>query len=206
MKERPIIFSTPMVLAILDGRKTQTRRIMKVQPDSRGTRCTNVHFEDWHGKQLKCPYGWVGDILWVRETWVMHNRSKYRFYLTYQSGDLWIKYKADGVENYETGEKILWKPSIFMPKHVCRIKLEITDIRVEKLCDITEKDAMAEGIKEVILSRVKYVNGDKTWTDYSSDYWFTNPIESYRTLWESINGKGSWEKNPWVWCISFKRL
>jgi len=175
MKEHPILFSTPMVRAILDGRKTQTRRIMKIQPDSRGTRCTNVHFEDWHGRELKCKYGWVGDVLWVREAWCTSTKG-------------WI-YKADGIDIPK------WKPSIFMPKRACRIKLQITDIRVEKLCDISEDNAVAEGIekKEGIYD---HVHGGIN----------QEPSDIYAELWDKINGTGSWIKNPWVWVIEFKKL
>jgi hypothetical protein len=170
MKERPILFSAPMVRAILDGRKTQTRRIMKIQPDGRGTRCTNVHFEDWHGRELKCPYGWVGDILWVRETWSKTDSGKYIYAAT------------------NNGFNPVWKPSIFMPKDACRIRLQITDIRIEKIQDISKEDVIAEGIDTKFL------------------YEGTHPKWAYFSLWDKINGKGSCEQNPWVWVIEFKKL
>jgi hypothetical protein len=174
MKERPILFSTIMVKAILEGRKTQTRRIMKIQPDGRGTRCTNVHFEDWHGRELKCPYGWVGDLLWVRETWQKIEGNR-------------IIYKADPII---WGGK--WKSSIFMPKQFSRIKLQITDIRVEKLCDISEEDAMAEGID--LPNYAEQANKDVKYPE---------PSDIYAELWDEINGTGSWIKNSWVWVIIF---
>jgi hypothetical protein len=151
MKERPILFSAPMVRAILDGRKTQTRRVIK----EKLMRGEGAHVNN-------CQYGKPGDRLWVRETFCYHD------YLAR------YLYKADGV----TGVK--WKPSIFMPRIASRIMLEITGIRVERLQDISEEDAIAEG-----------------WPK-SSDW--------YRSLWESINGQGSWVLNPWVWVIEFMVL
>jgi hypothetical protein len=175
-----------MVRAILDGRKTQTRRIMKIQPDGRGTRCTNVHFEDWHGRKLKCPYGWVGDILWVRETWSKTDSGKYIYAAT------------------NNGFNPVWKPSIFMPKDACRLRLEITNVRIEKLCDISEEDCAAEGVEwglHFILNRPRF-------KDYSNpnNPWFNNPRSSYISLWRKIHGKNSWEQNPWVWVIEFRKL
>jgi hypothetical protein len=173
MKEKPIIFSTLMVQAILAGKKTQTRRVIKPQPDSRGLRTTNVMYEDLHGREIKFSYGQIGDILWVRETWF------------YAEG--YFIYKADCHENYEINK---WKPSIFMPKEACRIRLKIINIRVEKLQNISESDASAEGLQDYYGKR----------TPYSSN------IIRYSDLWEEINGKDSWLLNPWVWVIEFKRF
>ncbi len=156
---KPILFSTPMVQAILSGRKTQTRRVIK--------RFTDFGITD------HCAYGKVGDILWVRETWqkVEHPELKYR-------------YRADHLNP----TSVTWKPSIFMPKDACRIFLEVTEIKVERLQDISEEDAIAEGVevptyKETELAKYK--------TNFS-------------ILWEFINGEESWESNPWVWAITFK--
>ena len=163
MKERPIIFSTPMVKAILDGRKTQTRRVIKDQPP--------LSMRDmFKPKNLKCPYGQVGDRLWVRETFKPYNCM---------GG---FAYKADG--DLSTG--FPWKPSIHMPRGASRITLEITESRAERLQDISEEDAKAEGVK--------------CCPNAVSDY-----KHHFMILWDSINGKKyPWDSNPWVWVISFK--
>ena len=165
MKERPIIFSSPMVRAILDGRKTQTRRDIKEK-----LMCG----EDAHVNN--CQYGKPGDRLWVRETFCYHDDlARYL-------------YKADGV----TGVK--WKPSIFMPRIASRIMLEITGIRVERLQDISEEDAIAEG-----------VDGENEAAKIGAE-WYEKPKRAYRRLWKSINGTGSWDLNPFVWVIEFMVL
>lgn len=191
MKERPILFSTPMVQAILEGRKTQTRRVMKPQPfqhDSgwwiyegfrpkarynSGSRAANFPPNEWD--MLTSPYGCISDRLWVRET----------FLETISTDDkIHYEYRADYSKTM--ADDVCWKPSIFMPREACRIMLEVTDVRVERLQDITEEDAIAEGT--VRIHRYKTM------------------VWEYETLWESINGKGSWEKNPWVWVIEFKKI
>ena len=184
MKERPILFSTEMVSAILANRKTQTRRIVKgialdwLAPDMFTPKF--VASED----NKVCPYGYENDILWVRETWALYNLG----------GQKYI-YKADNVE-YANPK---WKPSIHMPKEACRIRLKIKSVRVERLSDISEQDAIAEGI-ELIGSRWKQYL--KTRLDKTVE----SPKYSYITLWESINGAMSWEKNPWVWVIEFEGI
>jgi hypothetical protein len=208
MKERPILFSSPMVQAILAGRKTQTRRIVKIPaavdsvtgvgfsamtPDNmasvRGFDKTDVHFETF----IKIPYGEVGDRLWVRETWrkLPHNTSTGYPY----------EYRATAEQDGIPIESP-WKPSIHMPRIASRITLEITGIMVERLKDISEADAIAEGIER-----------DKDgWKHYAPNtpadalVGLPTPCESYRTLWESINGPESWDSNPYVWVISFKKL
>lgn len=201
MKESPILFSTPMVQAILADRKTQTRRIMKRQPDARGVRTTNVMFEDWHGVEIKFPYGRVGDVLWVRETWckIPQGPDSFGAYL----------YKSMGDEPYGK-----WKPSIHMPKSASRIWLKITDIRVERLQDIGEEDAKAEGVEYCENGfygphkSPGYRNYFKT--DIQGKHKDIGPcttaVASFKTLWEVINGSESWEANPWVWVISFERI
>jgi hypothetical protein len=187
--ERPILFSTPMAQAILDGRKTQTRRIIKPQGsavcfdvamkiDGSDKWPRNLDDDERYLSYMKCPYGKIGDILWCRETWQKIE------------GDRFI-YKADSII---WGGK--WKPSIFMPKAACRIKLEIINIRVEKLLDISEEEAKAEGVE-------LYNNYDGTKGGWGAPVTFK---EGYQFLWESINGKDSWNLNPWVWVISFKRI
>lgn len=185
MKERPILFSTEMVEAILEGRKTQTRRILKgvaldwlapdmFMPEYVASKDNNI-----------CPYGYENDILWVRETWATGKRGT--------DGTEYL-YKADNVD-YANPK---WKPSIHMPKEACRLRLKIKSIRVERLQEISEQDAISEGI-ELIGNRYKQYLSTRL------DKTVENPIYSYMTLWESINGVGSWEKNPYVWVIEFER-
>jgi hypothetical protein len=216
MKYHPILFSTEMVRAILEGRKTQTRRIIK--NIKHGEYCKMEHtapgkygavFKDNnHSFKINCPYGKVGDVLWVREThlWVMldhahdllvgaKNRSQW-VYKTSRHQD-WIDYAK---EKY--GYK--WKPSIHMPKEACRISLKITDIRVDRLQDISRNDAASEGIQSFWNTKGVSVYGvpgliepkpNQTWTIR----------EAFMNLWTSINGSESWEENPWVWVVEFEK-
>jgi len=223
MKERPILMSAPMVRAILDDRKTKTRRILKPQPDSQSTEIINRRWDKKHdwiarfeyrhdpGKYeatnlYACPYGSIGDRLWVRETFCVNAdfNPPYEF-----STGQWL-YRADfGPEPVSWN----WKPSIFMPRKASRITLEITGIRVERLNDISEADAIAEG--------GWWADEDPAWSptyndpdsggngrcfSFGNEIWDYNPVLAYSKLWESINGDGSWEKNPWVWVIEFKRV
>lgn len=210
MKERPILFSTEMVEAILDGRKTQTRRIVKQLENETNNntsyRLANIidrfslesipqiveaHKPDeWHSKYpnpnpIICKYGQEGDILWVRETWATGKHGT--------DGTEYL-YKA-GSDDYFQDK---WKPSIHMPKEACRLRLKIKSIRIERLQEISEQDAIAEGI-ELIGNRYKQ------YLQTRLDKTVENPIYSYMTLWESINGIGSWEKNLYVWVIEFER-
>ncbi|WYW98746.1 hypothetical protein WMR86_17520 [Proteus vulgaris] len=192
MKERGIIFNAEMVRAILDGRKTQTRRIVKnVIPDNgiwlkkpTKTRSgTTTHVLDAPKYNL-CPLGKVGDRLYVREAFKagVCTESTIAYKATHKPSDL------------EEGwyEEIKWTPSIHMPRWASRITLEITDVRVERLNDISNDDAKSEGCW--------YGRGggvpDKALT----------PSDQFPTLWEEIYGDGSWSSNPWVWVIEFKRI
>lgn len=201
MKERPILFSTEMVRAILDGRKSQTRRIIKPQPEIIKKVPYYIELEQHWGKlsftysdgesRLVNPKYDIGDVLWVRETWSP---------IEFEDGTH-FRYKASFVENNCLNPK--WRPSIFMPKEASRIKLKVTNIRVERLQDITEEDAVAEGIEPLSeYDPKKYGWRFKDYLHNSSCL----PKASYQTLWESINGKGSWEVNPWVWVIEFEKL
>jgi len=189
MKEKPILFNSEMVKAVLEGRKTMTRRVVKPQPpawewtsvpeyaEARGltTKLSN-------GKYVKCPYGAVGDQLWVRES----------FHYTYgypANHDPSIWYSADGEP--ECGDWSKGKPSIHMPRWASRIQLEVTGVRVERVQDISVEDCLAEGIPP-------HVSG-------------MNIVYDFRDLWDSINGKPrkdgtdiSWKANPWVWVVEFK--
>lgn len=200
-KESPILFNAPMVRAILDGRKTQTRRIAKVN----GEGCKDGFITPLAGfvpRSIEnhisyCPYGKPGDRLWVRETW---SKSKQ----PYLSGHIF--YRADGETNGKqfalsyVERESKWRPSIHMPRSASRILLEVANVRVERLKDISDEDAIAEGIEQE--------PGTSHWKNYDTSpggwrYW-ESPIQSYRTLWESINGKGSWDLNPFCWVIEFK--
>ena len=186
---KPILFSTEMVQAILAGRKTQTRRILKVKGCREFVPDPTWSLEDcekWGAKPKYQP----GDILWVRETSIfLHNK--------------WI-YKADNLSEMKLFSG--WKPSIFMPKEAARIFLKVTNVRVERLQDISEKDAIAEGVD--MLGETKQYNW-KYYKNYnkSQDYTFMSPIDSFESLWQSINAKKHpWESNPWVWVYEFERI
>lgn len=185
IKERPILFSGPMVRAILDGRKTQTRRIIKgngtwsvdSEDDGKPWPGYGDEFGDW--VRAKCPYGQPGDRLWVRET----------FGYAFDCGHFNHLHQNRQVL-YKVGDTCVerWRPSIHMPRWASRINLEITGIRVERLQEISEEDAEAEG-SDTCLGEVPLF----TYT------------EAYQVLWESINGEGSWDANPFVWVVEFKR-
>lgn len=183
MKERPILFSGSMVRAILEGRKTQTRRIIKPQPDM-VLNWDDVRLKVWHeGKKgyAVCPYGKPEDRLWVRETWAKDIPGC-------PNG---VTYRADHLDPLGDGpaKPITWKPSIHMPRIASRITLEIIRVRVEKLQSISEEDAKAEGV-------VNY--DDRKWVTYALQF---------SRLWDSINSKRApWSSNPWVWVVEFKRV
>ena len=199
IKERPIIFSSPMVRAMLDGRKTQTRRVIKEK-----LMCG----EDAHVNN--CQYGKPGDRLWVRETW-----SKAKSPMSSE-----VFYRADGEpkgKQYPLSfveRESRWRPSIHMPRWASRILLEVTNVRVERLHDISEEDAIAEGLKAItkdgktikygIPDRDGYPGNDDTGWDWCD--WNVSPVSAYKMLWESINGQGSWVLNPWVWVVEFRRI
>lgn len=188
MRERPILFSAPMVRAILEGRKTQTRRVFKLPrrmewyPDLGGERegwyCDIGGRGWWHVSETACPYGAPGDRLWVRETWGL-----YQHQFDHECHD--VIYRADDQRPIVDR----WRPSIHMPRWASHIDLEVTGVRVERLQDISEADAMAEGVPEAIP--------------------FETPgfyRQGFHDLWESINGAGSWDANPWVWVVEFQRI
>jgi len=211
-----------MVQAILSGSKTMTRRIMKPQ-----IRCDHLSFteapwkndpttwsksedggygEGWfcslcgngvqyNGHGIKCPYGKIGDVLWVRETSAITVSSG-------PSNKLTRWYKADNPV-IPPNVKFKWKPSIFMPKGSCRIKLEITGIRVERLVSISWEDCRDEGIE-----RSSDASGHTWYKNYAEKepYNYKDPKGSFMSLWTKINGEKSWYENPWVWVISFKKI
>ena len=210
VKARPILFSGEMVKAILEGRKTQTRRIGKCQMDLATELGVNYIGHQTKGRVAvatyrafpkggparhglcECPYGIPGDRLWVRETFSAHGAFGTEGRITYRADC------GDGKEPHG----LHWKPAIFMPLKLSRITLEIVALRAERLQDISEKDALAEGISWPDVDGKPYRPPIDT-TGMSSLRLAAN---RYKELWESINGKGSWALNPWCWCIEFKRL
>lgn len=215
MKERPIIMSAPMVRAILEGRKTQTRRLVKGIPsDEQSTvdlipHCgphpcdpclTGVWMDERtvdgeHGPALyRCPYGVVGDRLWVRETWKATGLAAFeKPRNTKHCGR--FAYAADP-EQLGRDALIRWRPSIHMPRWASRITLTITGVRVQRLQDITEEDAKSEGIER---------SKGGQWLDYESDGkgCVYSAVNGFHSLWGHINGPDTWDRNPWVWALTF---
>lgn len=233
MKERPILFSAPMVRAILDGRKTQTRRICKAQPPADALWGSNgaewmwlEDRDDVADRVIRCPYGVVGDRLWVRETWAPDPRAP----------------MVDGVAVYRATDAVTlsahgarverWYPSIHMPRWASRIALEVTGVRVERLNDISEADALAEGVEPSLSPpgfSVMVEDGGCFWQHADNPRGvpavgdeamgqrvvhvqptpakaLTTAKERFTGLWLSINGAGSWAATPWVWVIEFKAV
>lgn len=198
MKNSPIIFSAKMVQAILEGRKTQTRRLVRFSSEKSHSTLQKAvlkgGFIDFNlgSDFFQCPFGMRGYTLWVREThaWVENGED---------SG--WVYRATD--PDWETTDGWKWKPSIHMPKNASRITLKINELRIERLQDIGISDAIAEGIQSF-----RPVPGDgapeTVYRDHTQkNRWVKSPIESFHTLWDSIHGPDSWGKNPWVWVISF---
>lgn len=217
MKERPILFSSGMVQAILEGRKTQTRRVIKPQPNSKqiqgnGGRAYTTDHIPVHG--IQSPYGEPGDLLWVRET--------FRWFDALLETDMegvysvW-QYKA----STEEPEDYTWKPSIHMPKEASRIWLRVKDVRVERVQDITSRGALMEGypvssINDLydkdVLEGIKELPEDKRTMALrltpTKKHNSLTPKDWFSELWDSINAKRGfgWKENPWVWCVSFEVL
>lgn len=205
---KPILFSTPMVQAL--GTKNQTRRIVKEHIVLKEGEFIDT-CEGWKKqgdfaikeKAPGYPDRWIihqvlknkyskGDILWVRETWAE---------LINGHNEVFFEYKANGISNNGDNGIWNWKPSIFMPKEAARNFLQVIKVRIERLNKITEEDAIGEGI-------LVDEDGYTCW-DYSKNCWgpfgFT-PQESFKTLWESIHGIGTWKNNPWVWVYDFFKI
>jgi len=190
MMERPILFSAPMVRALLDGTKTQTRRLVKPQPRRVDG---GVPFGDapaWaHAEPgsavMRCPYGKRGERLWVRETWARDDEDGALMYRADlgrdMNADAWEQGRLEGVPRYR------WKPSIHMPRTASRMTLEVTGVRVERLHQISRGDAMAEGCPFANMQ-----DGE-------------SPVRWYEYLWRAINGPDSWDANPWVWVVEFRK-
>lgn len=191
MKERPILFSGPMVRALLAGTKTQTRRVVKPLPITLNRETNSLQVDDKNiangrfAKQVACPYGQPGARLWVRETFARIDGQTRP----------WIEtdYKATYTHGDRLGDSLgirkKWSPSIHMPRHASRITLEITGVRVERLQDISPDDCIAEGAWPIAQRELG--RGHEA-------------VAAFRDLWESINGPGSWAANPWVWVLEFR--
>lgn len=206
MTERGMIFNSEMVRAILDGRKTQTRRIIKdctvgKDPISKfiqiGKKFIGCYPEDVPELIRECcPYGVPGDRIWVRETWAEAGASAPDLKL-YRAN--YPAHVPTHYENVPPAEDVRWTPSIHMPRWASRITLEITGVRVEQLKSISEEEARSEGVARL-----------------REGLWETLPAGldaapakrrgSFATLWDSIYGSGEWDRNPWVWVIEFKRI
>lgn len=218
MKERPILFSGEMVRAILDGRKTQTRRVVNPQPPQGWDRHNwyNAPQYGWTNEPepalnwhvVKCRFGMPGDRLWVRETWKYGWTPSCGHGIFYRADEHFKCFNTDGyghayrtiVAKYGNDfRKEPWRSSIFMPCWASRIKLEVIGVRVERLNEISEEDAIAEGCR------------GEEWYRHPSFGIVTDagtlPSEEYHELWDSINGKKHpWASNPWVWCVEFKPI
>ncbi len=211
MSDKPILFSGEMVRALLDGRKTQTRRIVKLLPQKHDG-SNGYMFEDHDGKvwRMHCPYGQHGDLLWARETFVLENTHEYHGDhklptdgrpVQHNDHPEWAHsliphYRATEPEPHIVSEeqdadddKTRWTPSIYMKRWASRLTLEITDVRVERLQDISEVDAKAEGVMSEALS---------------DDQIECGPQGLFEILWRQINGHPAWDSNPWVWVLTFK--
>lgn len=228
IEERPILMKGAMVRAILDGRKTQTRRIVKtdLRPQSKDTvmrgfppNPQNVRMLFCYAKcdapagsrsvsyRVPCPYGRLGDRLFVKETFARVSDGE-KDGICYRADRL-----GDEAIDREAGER--WTPSIFMPRAYSRILLEITMVRVQRLNDISPSDAEAEGLKKLTKDEGrtwKYGIPDRDGLPGNDDdgwhwhEWRQSPVDAYEKLWENINGAGSWALNPWVWVLVFKML
>jgi len=220
VKERPILFSAPMVRALLTGTKTVTRRLVNPQPE-------HLQVHTWKGKTLYDaehriwwwkthsfenlidfddgrrelaalnPYGNTGDRLWVRESFRTSRDEPVEPGAT-------ILYPAD-LNDYDRKDKGPWRPSIFMPRWASRILLEIVSVRVEPLLDITDEDAQREGV-EKFFTRFTHIGRDQRLTtrELASEAEYR---ASFACLWDEINGdRALWNTNPWVWRVEFKRV
>ncbi|MBH8569375.1 hypothetical protein KB206_10800 [Microvirga sp. STS02] len=210
VKERPILFSGAMVCALLAGTKTQTRRVVKPQPPEPSNVGVAAFTEEFRRAVLleSCPYGQPGERLWVRETWGTDARLNFipPSALFSVEGGQPIYYRADDKQP-ETLDT--WRPSIHMPRAASRILLEIVSVRVERLQEISEADAVAEGVEATTCYDEEGPSGGNHAVQAYRNYLTTEPnaypaTASFCTLWQSINGPDSWAANPWVWVVEFK--
>jgi hypothetical protein len=224
MKERPVLMRAPMVRALLNGTKTQTRRVAKpVKHHDLGNLYTHgalvLEHEPSHVIERACPYGRLGDKLWVRETfycdsafypdgvgvncrWREVDGERVPIPVDEQRVEMLesMYYRANGEPEWEGAEgPTPWRPSIHMPRWASRITLEITEVRVQRLQDISEEDARAEGVE-------RFLDTFYSGLEPRGKNAHASARGAYGSLWEHINGAGSWDANPWVWAISFLRI
>lgn len=192
---KPIFFSTPMVEAILSGKKTQTRRIINPQPKF-GLK-KGICDAGWYDTNFECsihtgvplfPKYQIGNILWVRETW--NNWAVPEVPFVYRATDL----KSCGHD---------WKPSIHMPKAAARIFLYVTNVRVERLRDISESDAISEGFGKVVTEKYEHPGW---YINHLNKHHMFNAVDSFASMWVKLNGTGSWKRNPYVWVYDFEAV
>ena len=191
--EHPILFSVEMVRAIMEGRKTQTRRVIKPQPnDIRESPFVKSGIEDTHGYEIKRKYA-PGDKLWVRETWMPFTENGVRSGMAI--------YRATDKPEQDGDRPLKWRPSIFMPRWASRITLEVVSVRVERVQDISEEDALSEGIS---FWKPKEMDN----RPFEENFWTNYPQFAFQNLWDSINAKRGYscDANPWVWVIEFRRV
>lgn len=211
MTERPILFSTPMVLSLRSNHKTVTRRtrgLEKINEDDPGAWTLDRSDDGWflftkpsepfggqptlQVQSIRCPYGIASDRLWTRERWAAGKcadgykpRELAPRIWKVDNGGLW--YFADNAEpTHPISPRGKWRSSLFMPRWASRDTLEVTEVRVERVSQITMDDCFAEGI--------------------AGQFPDNNPIDAFHALWDSINGTGSWAESPWVWVVSFQRI
>jgi hypothetical protein len=223
MKERPILFSAPMVRAILDGRKTQTRRVVKDVPawctewgytafTPKGSISARGQYEDNVGEKFfRLKYGARGDRLWVKETHLLDPPDDGTWgYCAYTDGKIHnrseiphrfrnphhVLYRA----TWQGQDNLRWMPSIHMPRWASRITLEITGVRVERLQEIDDRDAAKEGVGLLLADDMP--KHSRAITEAMKE----SRAAAFRVLWESINGTESWAANPWVRVIEFRKL
>ena len=219
MREHQLLMKGPLVRATLAGLKTQTRRPIKPQPDEdildvrydaiADLWLGNTHEDNDLGYTsswaARCPLGKAGDRLWVRETWCLASAESETTPtdLRPMRGSRWCYYYATepDVEHEEGGNRSPWRPSIHMPRWACRLVLPLVSVRVERVQDITEEDAKAEGVE-----RISAGPGWECWMGYGPSSSCKTARDSYRSLWISIYGEESWDANPWVWVAEWEDI
>ncbi|RKH14333.1 hypothetical protein D7V97_03365 [Corallococcus sp. CA053C] len=229
VREGPILFSGPMICALVAGRKTITRRLVKPQPETGESIewLTNIVGRppsfavtrpmSSDVRELRCPYGQPGDRLWVRETWGLEDGKDDGERVVWQAdrAAAWRSNLNDRFYLASDYAPTRWRPSIHMPRWASRLTLDVASVRVERLHDITEEDAKAEGLACITK------DGGRTWkygipdrdglpgtddTGWPWVDWDVSPRVAFERLWSSINGAESWDANPWVWRIEFRQV
>ncbi len=226
-RERPILFSASMVRAIRAGTKTQTRRIVRDQASVSDVAGGGLEPTVWWPRDgdllLPCPYGASGDRLWVKEAHAFLD-GDFRPTTMTDRGHVQVSYRADHADpvHGDGPDKLRWRPSIYMPRWASRFTLEVTDVRVERLQEITEEDARAEGVAPRVFESWTWCNRARKQTfetfvpecgDPGAELLYhdrretLSAREGFYSLWETINGeRASWASNPWVWVVSFTRM